>query len=137
LRSVSEVNYNPDIPENHNIYYNNLRSNDCFVYDDDKWMSMDVKKLVKFLLTAHVNHIKTLIINNPKIRLSNNIRDSILLELIKINKNIVNGNEFNRLLDELNIENIDDLETYSKKINNDMKRLLYDKTKELNINKDK
>jgi len=133
LKSISEINYNPNIPENHNICYKNLRSNDCYVYDDNKWITMDIKESVKFLLTSHIYHIKKLVLENKNIRMTKLSRDNIILELIKVNKSIVNGIEFNRVLNELNIENIDDLNTYSKKINDDLKRMLYDKTKELNI----
>jgi hypothetical protein len=94
---------------------------------------MDIKESVKFLLTSHIYHIKKLVLDNNNIKIKKHIRDNIILELIKVNKNIVDGIEFNRVLDELNIDNIDDLNSYSKKINDDLKRMLYDKTKELNI----
>ena len=115
------------------ISYKNLRSNDCYVYDDNKWITMDIKESVKFLLTSHIYHIKKLVLDNKNIRMTKLSRDNIILELIKVNKSIVNGIEFDRVLNDLNIENIDDLNTYSKKINDDLKRMLYDKTKELNI----
>jgi hypothetical protein len=133
LQAISEINYNPNIPENHNICYKNLRSNDCYIYDDNKWITMDIKESVKFLLTSHIYHIKKLVLENKNIRMTKLSRDNIILELIKVNKSIVNGIEFDRVLNDLNIETIDDLNTYSKKINDDLKRMLYDKTKELNI----
>ena len=34
LKSVEGINFNPDLPQNHNISYKNLRSNDCQVYDE-------------------------------------------------------------------------------------------------------
>jgi hypothetical protein len=67
LKSISEINYNPNIPENHNICYKNLRSNDCYIYDDNKWITMDIKESVKFLLTSHIYHIKQLILDNNNI----------------------------------------------------------------------
>jgi hypothetical protein len=94
---------------------------------------MDIKESVKFLLTSHIYHIKKLVLENKNIRMTKLSRDNIILELIKVNKSIVDGIEFDRVLNDLNIETIDDLNTYSKKINDDLKRMLYDKTKELNI----
>jgi hypothetical protein len=44
LNSIKGINFNPDLPQNHNISYRNLRSNDCQVYDDNKWSTMDIKE---------------------------------------------------------------------------------------------
>ena len=79
LKSISEINYNPNIPENHNICYKNLRSNDCYVYDDNKWITMDIKESVKFLLTSHIYHIKKLVLENKNIRMTKLSRDNIIL----------------------------------------------------------
>ena len=74
FNSIKEINFNPNIPENHNICYTNLRSNNCSVYEDDNWITMDIKEVVKLLLSSHIYHIKKLVLNNNNIKLSKYIR---------------------------------------------------------------
>ena len=133
LTSVENLNFNPDLPQNHNISYTNLRSNYCSIYDDNKWVTMDIKEVVKMLLSSHSYYIKKIILENNNLKLSEYIRNNILLELIKVNRAIVSGKDVDKVLNDLNIDVLDDMETYSKKILEAFKRLLYDKTKELNI----
>ncbi len=130
---MENLNFNPDLPQNHNISYTNLRSNYCSIFDDNKWVTMDIKEVVKMLLSSHSYYIKKIILENNNLKLSEYIRNNILLELIKVNRAIVSGKDVDKVLNDLNIDVLDDMETYSKKILEAFKRLLYDKTKELNI----
>ena len=133
LNSVEGINFNPELPQNHNISYRNLRSNDCQVYDDNKWCTMDIKEVIKMLLSSHSYYIKRIILENNNLKLSKYIRDNIMLELIKYNRNIVKQDEIDRVMEDLEITVLDDIEICHEKIYNSFKRLLYDKSKELNI----
>jgi len=133
LNSIEGINFNPDLPQNHNISYRNLRSNDCLVYDDNKWSTMDIKEVIKMLLSSHSYYLKRIILENNNLKLSKYIKDNILLELIKYNRTIVKQDEIDRVMEDLNITVLDDIEVCHEKIYNSFKRLLYDKTKELNI----
>ena len=55
------------------------------------------------------------------------------MELIKYNRYIVKQDEIDRVMEDLNINVLDDIEICHEKIYNTFKRLLYDKSKELNI----
>ena len=133
LNSIEGINFNPDLPQNHNISYRNLRSNDCQVYDDNKWSTMDIKEVIKMLISSHSYYLKRIILENNNLKLSKYIKDNILLELIKYNRTIVKQDEIDRVMEDLNITVLDDIEVCHEKIYNSFKRLLYDKTKELNI----
>ena len=133
LNSIEGINFNPDLPQNHNISYRNLRSNDCQVYDDNKWSTMDIKEVIKMLISSHSYYLKRIILENNNLKLSKYIKDNILLELIKYNRTIVKQDEIDRVMEDLNITVLDDIDVCHEKIYNSFKRLLYDKTKELNI----
>ena len=111
LTSVENLNFNPDLPQNHNISYTNLRSNYCSIYDDNKWVTMDIKEVVKMLLSSHSYYIKKIILENNNLKLSEYIRNNILLELIKVNRAIVSGKDVDKVLNDLNIDVLDDMET--------------------------
>ena len=133
LNSIQGINFNPDLPQNHNISYSNLRSNNCQVYEDNIWKSMDIKEVIKMLLSSHSYYIKRIVLENNNLKLSKYIRDNILLELIKYNRYIVKPDEIERVMEDLKIDVLDDIVVCHKKIYEAFKRLLYNKTKELGI----
>ena len=94
---------------------------------------MDIKEVIKMLLSSHSYYIKSIVLENNNLKLSKYIKDNILLELIKYNRYIVKQDEIERVMEDLNITVLDDIEICHEKIYTSFKRLLYDKSKELNI----
>ena len=97
------------------------------------WKSVDIKDVIKMLLSSHSHYIKRIILENNNLKLSKYIKDNILLELIKVNRTIVRPEEVERVMEDLNIDVLDDIEVCYKKIYEGFKKLLYNKTKELDI----
>ena len=134
IGSMEAINFHPDYKENHNICYKNIRSNDVDVYNDDKWEVRDFDEVSNCLFMHNKHHLEKLILNNNKI--NKNIRDEVLFELIKFDacridyddmQDILRKNDYNG---EINMK-----KKYVKNLKNDVKKLLYNKTNELNINK--
>ena len=127
------INFNPDYPENHNICYKNMRSNDVDIFDDDRWQVKDLNTLSNNLLWLNKFYLEKIILKNNKI--NDKVKDMIIFELMKYDINKINGDDIERIMEKYDYKGeIGMKDKYVKKIKNDIKKMLYNKTNELNIN---
>jgi hypothetical protein len=47
------IHFNPDIPENHNIYISNIKNNYILLYDGTKWTTHDRDKIIDILIDKY------------------------------------------------------------------------------------
>jgi hypothetical protein len=45
MKMIEKVHFNPDKPENMNLYISNIKSNHMMMYKDNKWMLVNNKEL--------------------------------------------------------------------------------------------
>ena len=133
LGSMEMINFDPNYPENHNIRYKNIRSNDVDIYDDDKWKVKDLNTISNSLLLCNRNYLNNLILKNNDI--SQKIKDGILIELVKYDINKISGDDIERVIEKYDYDGeVNMKDKYVKNIKNDIKKMLYNKTNELKIN---
>ena len=58
---ITQVNFNPDKPEHHNVYYPDLKSGYGIVYEDNKWISKKIDEILNTLLDAKVEDLNEIL----------------------------------------------------------------------------
>ena len=52
---IKKLHFDPDKPENHNIYISNLKNNHIMIYDGDKWNIKDRKDIIEDIIEDNTN----------------------------------------------------------------------------------
>lgn len=58
---ISNVNFNPNKPEHHNVYYPDLKSGYGVVYEDNKWISKKIDEILNTLLDAKIEDLNEIL----------------------------------------------------------------------------
>jgi len=58
---ITQVNFNPNKPEYHNIYYPDLKSAHGFVYEDNKWIAKKIDEILNTLLDAKTEDLNEIL----------------------------------------------------------------------------
>jgi hypothetical protein len=58
---ISMVNFNPNKPQHHNVYYNDLKSSYGVVYENNKWVTKKIDEIVNLLLDAKTEDLNDII----------------------------------------------------------------------------
>lgn len=62
---VEIVNFNPNKPQHHNVYYPDLKSGYGVVFINNKWVEMKIFEILYTILNSKINDLKSLL-NNTK-----------------------------------------------------------------------
>lgn len=54
---ITQVNFNPDKPEHHNVYYPDLKSSYGVVYEDNKWITKKIDEILNTLLDVKIEDL--------------------------------------------------------------------------------
>ena len=62
MRSMIEcVNFNPNKPQHHNVYYPNLSKSYGLIYKNRKWMRKEIKEIMNCLIDAKIGDLKKIL----------------------------------------------------------------------------
>ena len=135
ISSIEQINFNPKYPENHNIRFKNLRSNNIEIFDDDKWHIANIKEFIKSLISSHRYKLLELIVNNNN--LSDKQKDSTIIDILKYDSSKLSHKDIDRVLEKYNYDGkINMKDEYINNAFNDLKIFLYNNTKDVNNNID-
>ncbi len=74
---ITQVNFNPDKPQHHNVYFPNIKSGYGVVYEDNKWIYKKINEIINILLDAKIEDLHE-ILNDMGDFLTIDVRDEIL-----------------------------------------------------------
>ena len=58
---ISLVNLNPNKPQHHNIYINDLKSSYCEVYEEDGWVKKKINEMMEILVDTKVDDLNKIL----------------------------------------------------------------------------
>ncbi|AYV85413.1 MAG: hypothetical protein Satyrvirus15_10 [Satyrvirus sp.] len=58
---ITQVNFNPDKPEHHNVYCADIKSGRGIVYEDNKWVHKQIEEILNTLLDAKVEDLNKIL----------------------------------------------------------------------------
>lgn len=85
---ITQVNFNPDKPQHHNVYYPDLKSAYGVVYEDNKWISKKIDEILNTLLDAKIEDLNE-ILNDMGDFLNKHTRSKIKKAIEDANNNSI------------------------------------------------
>lgn len=58
---ISMVNFNPDKPQHHNVYYPDMKSSYGVIYENNKWITKKIEEILNLILDAKTEDLNEII----------------------------------------------------------------------------
>jgi hypothetical protein len=112
---IKQIHFNPDIPENHNVYISNIKSKYGHINDGKKWILTKVDQLIDDLINKKKDDIEELLEEYEE-KIPEKVVDKI--------RDVIASIEYDPLSDEEKKNNKDKI-NFKKQIMDEVKLLLY------------
>ncbi len=81
---ITEINFNPDKPEHHNVYYPDMKASYGKVYENKKWVDKKINEIINKLLESKTEDINV-ILDKLSGNLSKKIKNNIIETMADVN----------------------------------------------------
>jgi hypothetical protein len=113
---IKQINFNPNIPENHNVYISNIKSKFGHINDGKKWILTKVDQLIDDLINKKKDDIEELL-DEYEEQLPDKVVDKI--------RDVIASIDYDPLSDEEPSKSSKEKNKFKKQIMDEVKLLLY------------
>jgi hypothetical protein len=110
---IRQVNFNPDMPENHNVYISNIKSSYGHINDGKKWIITKVDNLINDLISKKKDDIEDLL---------EEFADQLPEKVIDKIRDVIASIEYDPMADDVKDK---DKMKFKKRVLDEVKMLLY------------
>ena len=87
---IKKINFNKDLPQNHNVFLTGKQSKDGHIYDGNKWIAKSTKDIINDLIELNINNIDHLLVIH---------KEKLLTHIIQKIENMIDKLEYDSQFD--------------------------------------